>query len=121
MSNSQKKFEEASEKLLLTLQNLEKITIEKLDKISFNTNDDSVSDLQNKLLQQDEIIKNLSQELNNMQNNMREIGKENDFLKDKNNFFSDKIFKFKSQAPKFIQSIEDDMNRILTIIKNEQL
>lgn len=118
MSNAQKKFEEASEKFLKALQNLEEITTIKLQEIA--TNSDNV-DVKNKVIEQEAIITNLSTELNNVQKTMNDIGKENDFLKDKNNFFADKIFKFKSQGPKIIQAVEDDLTRIRTILKSEGL
>ncbi len=47
---------------------------------------------------------------------MEEMGKETEFLKEKNNFFADKMFKFKSQGSNLINAVESDLTRIHEII-----
>ncbi len=77
------------------------------------------SELQSTINQQQKIIENLSRELNNAQKTIKEIGRENDFLKDKNRFFADKIFKMKSQGSKLVQKIEEEIELVRKIIKEK--
>ncbi len=121
MSNDlQNKFSEITAKL----QTLEEIIIAKIEQNSItpeslNLDADDNSQLKKKIIEQQKIIENLSHELNNAQKTIKEIGKENDFLKDKNRFFADKIFKFKSEGSKLIQSVEDEIELVKEIIKNK--
>ena len=121
----QKKFEEARDKLAASLKNLEEITIAKIHETSKNSRmmlniaEGDESSLRAKLFEQSSIILNLSEELNKIQKTTSETDKENDFLKDKNRFFADKIFKFKTQGSNLIQAIESDLSRVKEIIKNQ--
>lgn len=122
---AQKKFEEARDKLAASLKNLEEITIAKIHETSKNSRmmldiaEGDESSLRAKLFEQSAIILNLSEELNKIQKTTGETDKENDFLKDKNRFFADKIFKFKTQGSNLIQAIESDLSRVKEIIKNQ--
>ncbi len=121
----QKKFEEARDKLAASLKNLEEIAIAKIHETSKNSRmmldiaEGDESSLRAKLFEQSSIILNLSEELNKIQKITGETDKENDFLKDKNRFFADKIFKFKTQGSNLIQAIESDLSRVKEIIKNQ--
>ena len=121
----QKKFEEARDKLAASLKNLEEIAIAKIHETSKNSRmmldiaEGDESSLRAKLFEQSSIILNLSEELNKIQKITGETDKENDFLKDKNRFFADKIFKFKTQGSNLIQAIESDLSRVKDIIKNQ--
>ncbi|MSP34029.1 MAG: hypothetical protein EXR06_03900 [Rickettsiales bacterium] len=121
----QKKFEEARDKLAASLKNLEEITIAKIHETSKNSRmmlniaEGDESSLRAKLFEQSSIILNLSEELNKIQKTTSETDKENDFLKDKNRFFADKIFKFKTQGSNLIQAVESDLSRVKEIIKNQ--
>lgn len=122
---SQNRFDEARERLSSTLKRLEEIVIEKIHETSMNAKmldvvESDESSLQSKVIEQTAIIQNLSGELNKIQKTFGEIGKENDFLKDKNNFFADKVFKFKTQGSSLIQAVESDLVRIREIIKNDR-
>jgi len=122
---AQKKFEEARDKLAESLKNLEEITLAKIHETSKNSRmmldvaEGDESSLRAKLFEQSTIILNLSEELNKIQKTTGETDKENDFLKDKNRFFADKIFKFKTQGSSLIQAIESDLSRVKEIIKNQ--
>ena len=122
---AQKKFEEARDKLAASLKNLEEIAIAKIHETSKNSRmmldiaEGDESSLRAKLFEQSSIILNLSEELNKIQKITGETDKENDFLKDKNRFFADKIFKFKTQGSNLIQAIESDLSRVKEIIKNQ--
>ena len=126
MLNSQEKFIKAQEKLERALKNLEEVVTTKIDENSANSKllnleESDTSSLHAKTIEQEAIIKNLSEELNKTQNLVSEMANDKDFLKDKNRFFADKVFKFKSQGSKLIQAVEDDLTTIRNIIKNDQL
>ena len=121
---AQKRFEEARDRLAAALKNLEEITIAKIHESSASSRmldvvDADESSLRAKVFEQSSIIQNLSEELNKLQKTIGEAEKENDFLIDKNRFFADKVFKFKTQGSNLIQAIESDMSRIKDIIKNQ--
>lgn len=120
---AQKKFEEARDRLAAALKNLEDVVTTKINESSISAKmldavDGDESTLRAKVFEQNTIIQNLNDELNKLQKSTGETDKENDFLKDKNRFFADKIFKFKTQGSGFIQAIESDLSRIKEIIKN---
>jgi len=120
---TQKKFDEAREKLAAALQNLEEVTIAKIHETSKNSlimqgAEGDESSLRVKIFEQSTIISNLSDELNKIQKTTNETSKENDFLKDKNKLFADKVLRFKTQGSSFIEAIESDLSKIKEIIKN---
>ena len=125
IETAQKKFEEARNKLAAALKNLEEIAIAKIHETSRDSRmmldvaEGDESSLRAKLFEQSAIILNLSEELNKIQKTTGETDKENDFLKEKNRFFADKIFKFKTQGSSLIQVIESDLSRVKEIIKNQ--
>jgi len=121
-SDSKEKLEKIYADLFKKLENLEEIVIAKIEQNStaseiLNLENADKSELQAKIIEQKAIIENLSDELNKAQKTIKEIGKENDFLKDKNRLFADKIFKFKSQGSKLIQAVEDEVEQVKEIIK----
>jgi len=123
-NDAQKRFNEARDRLALALKNLEEVVIAKIHENAFNskildTLEGDESSLRAKVFEQTSIIQNLSEELNKTQKLFSETSKENDFLKDKNRFFADKVFKFKTQGSSLIQAIESDLVRIKEIIKNQ--
>ncbi len=120
---SEQRFAKSRDRLALALQNLEEIVTNKIHETALNArmlevagNDDDA--LRSRLLEQLAIVQNLNEELNKIQKINSEISKENDFLKDKNRFFADKAFKFKTDGSSLIQAVEEDLNRIKEIIKN---
>lgn len=121
---AQKRFEEARDRLAAALRNLEEITIAKIHESAVSSRmldavDADESSLRAKVFEQSSIIQNLGEELNKLQKIAGETDKENDFLKDKNRFFADKAFKFKTQGASLVQAIESDVSRIKDIIKNQ--
>ncbi len=121
---SEQRFVKSRDRLALALQNLEEIVTNKIHETALNArmlevagNDDDA--LRSRLLEQLAIVQNLSEELNKIQKINSEISKENDFLKDKNRFFADKAFKFKTDGSSLIQAVEEDLTRIKEIIKNQ--
>lgn len=122
--STQKRFSNARDRLSLALKNLEEIVIEKIHENAISSKmldavDGDESSLRAKVFEQSSIIQNLSEELNKTQKLFSESSKENDFLKDKNRFFADKVFKFKTQGSSLIQAIESDLVRVKEIIKNQ--
>lgn len=120
-SEAQKRFEHARERLAEALKTLEQIMIAKIHEtaISAKMSDGETSEplLHGKILEQENVISNLHREINKIQKAMEEIGKESEFSKERNSFFADKLFKFKSQGSNLIQAIENDLIKIHEIIE----
>lgn len=118
------KIKEKIENIENRISELEELAISKLEKEDISPNllnldEADLSVLKSKIVEQDKIIQNLSEELNQANKTIKDIGRENDFLKDKNRFFADKIFKFKSQGTKIILSVEQEIETVREIIKNK--
>lgn len=121
-SNSKQRFLEAKTKLVEALQRLESSSIEKLEEIiqhseAFSGQNKDAVLLSAKVIEQNSIIENLNQEINSIHKAMEEMGRETEHLKEKNNFFADKMFKFKSQGTHLIHAVESDLMRIKEIIR----
>lgn len=122
---AQNRFQTARNRLATALKNLEEISIAKIHETSMNSRmmmdsiDGDEAALRTKVFEQSTIIRNLSEELNKIQKTHSEVDKDNDFLKEKNRFFADKIFKFKTQGSSLIQAIESDLVRVKEVIKNQ--
>ncbi len=120
-SQAQKRFEEARERLAGALKTLEQIIISKIHETSIaakmSSDDNGDAALYGKLSEQEVTIRNLNHEINKIHKAMEEIGRESEFSKEKNSFFADKLFKFKSQGSSLIQAIEADLIKIQEIIK----
>lgn len=119
---SQKRFEEARERLALALKNLEEIAIEKIKETAIESKMTSAdntdeSRLHSKILEQESIIEKLTGEINKIQESLEEMGKESEFTKERNSFFANKFSDFKSHGASLIQAIEDDLIKIQEIIK----
>jgi len=105
---------------LLELENavFRKVENQEINAKTFAFKDDDKSQLQSKLIQQQAIIDNLGNELNETQKIIRELVKENEFLKNKNKEFGEKIFNLETQGSKLVEAIENDFLKIKDIIKN---
>ncbi len=118
------RFEKARKRLSDALSDLEKTTKKKLqeDVVDSKIFDVTAADSQRsqaKLIQQSELIKNLNTEINILQKNLSDLGKENEFLNAKNKAFSEKLIEVRSKKETLITAIESDLLRIEEILKNE--
>ena len=97
------RFEKARERLSEALKNLEEVVKKKFHEeaiysrmIDGDNNGYSVS--QSRMIEQSQIIQNLNSEINNLQKNLSELGKETDFLREKNEMLIRKITKMKAES-----------------------
>ncbi len=95
------RFEVARKRLAIALTDLEKTVKRKIyeDSVSASmldaTSDDSL--LRAKIIEQEAIIQNLSSEINNLQKNLFDLGKETEFLNEKNKILAEKIAEFRRE------------------------
>jgi 5-methylcytosine-specific restriction endonuclease McrBC regulatory subunit McrC len=117
------RFEAARKRLSESLKNLERVVKEKLHQAATESRmlkvGSSEEDSESKLLQQAGIIQNLNSEINNLQKNLSELGKETEFLNEQNKALGGKITAFRSEKNSLIDAIEADLWRIEEIITNE--
>ena len=123
-THSEIRMETARKRLSDALKNLEKVTKEKLHQtvmeskvLDLNKNDEEA---EVKLVQQASLIQNLNTEINNLQRNLSELGKESDFLSEQNKALNKKIGEFSNEKNSFIKSIEADLLKIEEIINKEE-
>jgi len=120
---SEIRFEKARKKLSDALKNLEEATKEKIHHasitatmidIKYDNKDKAVTSLAEQLA----LIKNLNEEVNNLQRNLFEVGKETEFLREKNKSLLDKFDKFRAEGLAFIEAVEADLAGIEQVIEN---
>lgn len=119
------RFEKARKKLSESLQNLEDIIKNKLHETAIQSKmiDVSANDIENNqamILEQANTIQNLSHEINNLQQNLLQVGKETEFLNEKNRVFAERLKIFGKYQAQAIEAIEVDLTRIEEIINNEE-
>jgi len=121
MSELKNKFENSRHKLSAALKGLEEIVIKRLEENHLQTQiveaNQNESELELKLIEQKTIIDNLNLELNSIQKNMEEIGKENEFLKEKDRVISSKLSNIKTQSVIYVEEIRKDLEKIYNIKK----
>lgn len=108
-------FNKSRQQLADALKELENVITKK---ISENSNY-IVSEIENsnsKLFEQKIQIDNLTNEINNMQNNFREVCKENELLHSKLNGNAEMKIKLNSQVNDIIESLVNKINKIDEII-----
>jgi SMC interacting uncharacterized protein involved in chromosome segregation len=104
------RFNQSEERLDKALKNLEEIILNKIE--SLQTNKVSAADLE-----EISSIDNLSNEINNLQKSLAEIGAENESLIAQNKILSQKIANFKNHLPEIIAEIESDLSKINSLVK----
>lgn len=123
-TNSEKKFEAARTKLAEALENLEKITIEKLHETSLHSNmfniEGDEKSIKSRIIEQTATIQNLNLELNNLQKTISKISDENEALEEQNQSLLKKINQLRSSSASIIDNIEFDLNQISKIITKEE-
>lgn len=119
------RFEKARKKLSESLQNLEDIIKNKLHETAIQSKmiDVSANDIENNqamIVEQANTIQNLNHEINNLQQNLLQVGKETEFLNEKNRVFAQRLESFHKYQAQAIEAIEVDLTRIEEIINNEE-
>ena len=119
---SRKELNKAYENLFNKIYDLESASLQKIKQLSiasdfFDVKSSDVSKLKDKIIGQAKSIEELEERLENAQEKITELKKENEFLNEKNSLHVDKIFKFKSQGSKLIDSIEEQIEQIKGVVK----
>ncbi len=119
---SRKELNKAYESLFNKIYDLESASLQKIKQLSiasdfFDVKSSDVSKLKDKIIGQAKSIEELEERLENAQEKITELKKENEFLNEKNSLHVDKIFKFKSQGSKLIDSIEEQIEQIKGVVK----
>ncbi len=115
------RFEEARKRLANALGNLEDVVKNKLhEEASSSRLIRSTEDSQAKIIQQEIIIQKLNLEINNLQQNLSDLGQENEFLNTKNKIFAEKLINLRQERLEIIAEISSDLNKIFSAIKLEE-
>jgi chromosome segregation ATPase len=122
-THAETRFETARKRLSESLKTLEKTVKEKLHQAAIESKMLDVSEneeeAQAKVVQQETIIQNLNEEINNLQKNLSDLGKEADFLNEKNRTLSEKISDSRNEKKSLLEAIEADLTKIENIINKE--
>lgn len=123
-TNSEKNFEDSRAKLAEALENLEKITIEKLHETSLHSNmfniEGNEKSIKSRIVEQTATIQNLNIELNNLQKTISKLSTENETLEEQNQSLLKRINQLRSSSANIIDAIESDLNQISKIITKEE-
>ncbi len=119
-----KALNKAYENLFNKVHELEATALEKIKELSiasdfFDIKNSDLSDLKNKVIEQARAVEDLERQLEKAHEKIENLKKENDFLNEKNSLHIDKIFKFKSQGSKLIESIEEQLEQVKSVIKKK--
>ena len=123
-NRSRNTLNKAYENLFNRIHDLEDITLEKIRELSvvsdfFDSKSSDLSHLKNKIIAQSKNIESLENELYQAQEKIAELKRENEFLSEKNSLHVDKIFKFKTQGSRLIESIEQQVEQVKNSIKSK--
>lgn len=129
MSNAkvENRFENARKGLSQTLKDLEETIKQKLHENALqgrmigSVSENEIKNNQSALLEKATTIENLNQEINNLQNNLLDLGNENDFLIKENKALTSKLTNAISQQSRLIEAIESDLIKIEAVIKKEEV
>jgi hypothetical protein len=121
--NLQKQLEINLGKISDAIENLEKITIDKLHETSLQSSVLSVSNdensVRNRIIEQNAIIQNLNNEINKLQESILTITTENENLTKQNESLLKKINYLRSNSKDLIDEIESDLVKISKIIEEK--
>ena len=119
-NNSQHKFDISRKKLANTLKNLEEIIKEKIHESAIKTRmlDESSTSSSMRSLEQNLALEKQNQEINHLQQNLSNLEKEAEFLREKNKILTQKILHFRNQAGNIIGTVSNEICKIEEILKN---
>ncbi|MBU6140782.1 MAG: hypothetical protein KGP29_04410 [Proteobacteria bacterium] len=117
------KFDRSRKRLSHALKNLEEAIKEKIREAGRNAemlavNSDKFCDENHvQFVEQNSAINSLKEEVNRLQNELSEIGKEAEFLRETNRALREKIENNRNQKNNLVKEIEDDLARIGEVIE----
>ena len=117
---SQHKFDNSRKKLATSLKNLEEIIKEKIHESAIKTRmlDESSTSSSMRSLEQNLALEKQNQEINHLQQNLSNLEKEVEFLREKNKILTQKILHFRNQAGNIIGTVSNEICKIEEILKN---
>jgi DNA repair exonuclease SbcCD ATPase subunit len=116
-------FDKSRKRLSQALKNLEDVVKEKIREAGLNAeilgvNSNEFCDKTHaQFIEQTSVLNSLGNEVNHLQKELSEIGKETEFLRETNKALSEKIKNFRQQKNDLTQAIEDDLAVIHEIIE----
>ena len=118
------RFENARENLSRALQNLEETAVQKIHEATLNTNiiDSKNSDganLRSRIAEQDSVIYTLKCEINNLQNNLSQLGDEIENLAEENRNLVNKLQKIHREGNEAIEDIAKDIQIIEVMLNHD--
>lgn len=115
---SEIRFEKARKRLATALENLENVFKNKLhEEAAASRIVNSKEESEIKLAQQEIIIQNLNLEINHLQQNLSDLGRETEFLNEKNKIFAEKLAKARQERLEIIGAINADLEIISNALK----
>lgn len=112
------RFNEARKQLAFALKNLEEVTKEKVRESTLHTKllhaDDEI---QTRLAEQAEVMDSLQSEVNRLQTELSDLGKETEFLRETNKTLGQRIENFRQQKNDLVKAIEADITTIHKVIE----
>lgn len=112
------RFDKSRKNLSVALNQLENAIKEKIHEASLLAAEDIGEDeVDAKIAEQTAMINKLSEEVNRLQNELSEIGKENEFLTENNKALWQRIENFTRQKNELIVAIESDLAVIHEVIE----
>lgn len=109
------RFNQSEERLDSALKNLEEVILNKVETLQYLAS--QTSNASNADLEKISSIDNLSNEINNLQKSLAEIGAENESLIAQNKILNQKITNFKNLLPEIIAEIESDLSKVTSLVK----
>ncbi len=121
---AENRFGAARKRLSNALKNLEEAMKEKLheaalEKKMIDVSDENSEAYEAKMVEQSTIIQNLHIEINNLQKNLEDLGKENEFLNTKNKVFAERISDLRTQGANLAEAMGSELAQIEQLIKGE--
>lgn len=111
------RFEKARKRLSLALKELEEVTKNKLHDTAMESR---MVEGGKESAEQATMIQNLNLEINNLQQNLLNLGHEVEFLNEKNKVLGQRMNKLRKSNLSFVEAIEADLVRIEEVMKQEE-
>ena len=118
------KFENARENLAKALQNLEEIALQKIHEATLSANiiDDKNAggaSQRSRIIEQDSVIYTLKCEINNLQNNLSQLGDEIENLTEENRNLVNKLQKIHREGNDVVETIAKDIQIIEVMLNHD--
>lgn len=121
---AEKRFETARKRLSEALKNLEAVMKEKLhesalEKKMIGISENDVRHHEAKAAEQSTIIQNLHYEINSLQKNLEDLGKENEFLNSKAQVLGERFSDLRTQGSNLVEALASDLAEIDKLVNGE--